>query len=81
MTFSDERFSDDDQQPSIDPLVIQRLNGIVSQLRDAVSSLDDVMFDVLREASRKREGRPVIDKTLSQARRAIDKAVHLLDLD
>jgi len=74
-------FSDDDQQPSIDPLVIQRLNGIVSQLRDAVSSLDDVMFDVLREASRKREGRPVIDKTLSQARRAIDKAVHLLDLD
>jgi hypothetical protein len=81
MTFSDDRFSDDDQQPSIDPLVIQRLNDIVSQLRDAVSSLDDVMFDVLREASRKREGRPVIDKTLSQARRAIDKAVHLLDLD
>ena len=81
MTFSDDSFSDEDQQPSIDPLVIQRLNGIVSQLRDAVSSLDDVMFDVLREASRRREGRPALDKTLSQARRAIDKAVHLLDLD
>jgi hypothetical protein len=39
------------------------------------------MFDVLREASRRREGRPAIDKTLSQARRAIDKAAHLLDLD
>ena len=81
MTFSDDSFSDEDQQPYIDPLVIQRLNVIVSQLRDAVSSLDDVMFDVLREASRRREGRPAIDKTLSQARRAIDKAVHLLDLD
>ena len=81
MNFPDDSFSDDDQQASIDPLVVERLNEIASRLRDAVSSLDDVMFDVLREASRKREGRPAIDKTLSQARRAIDKAVHLLDLD
>ena len=81
MSISDDSFSDDEQQPSIDPLVVERLNDIASRLRDAVSSLDDVMFDVLREASRKREGRPALDKTLSQARRAIDKAVHLLDLD
>jgi ABC-type transporter Mla subunit MlaD len=81
MTFSDDNFSHDDQQPAIDPQVLQRLNDIVSRLRDAASSLDDVMFDVLREASRRREGRPAIDKTLSQARRAIDKAVHLLDID
>ena len=81
MSISDDSFSDDEQQPSIDPLVVERLNDITSRLRDAVSSLDDVMFDVLREASRKREGRPALDKTLSQARRAIDKAVHLLDID
>jgi ABC-type transporter Mla subunit MlaD len=81
MTFSDDIFSHDDQQPAIDPQVLQRLNDIVSRLRDAASSLDDVMFDVLREASRRREGRPPIDKTLSQARRAIDKAVHLLNVD
>jgi len=81
MNFPDDSFSDDDQQPSIDPLVVERLNDIASRLRDAVSSLDDVMFDVLREASRRREGRPALDKTLSQARRAIDKAVHLLNLD
>ena len=81
MTFSDDNFSHDDQQPAIDPQVLQRLNDIVSRLRDAASSLDDVMFDVLREASRRREGRPAIDKTLSQARRAIDKAVHLLNVD
>jgi ABC-type transporter Mla subunit MlaD len=74
-------FLDDEEQPSIDPRVIERLNEIASRLRDAASSLDDVMFDVLREASRRREGRPAIDKTLSQARRAIDKAVHLLNID
>ena len=74
-------FSEDEEAPVIDPLVIERLNDIASRLRDVTSSLDDVMLDVLREASRKREGRPALDKTLSQARRAIDKAVHLLDLD
>ena len=74
-------FSEDEETQAIDPRVIERLSDISSRLRDAASSLDDVMFDVLREASRKREGRPAIDKTLSQARRAIDKAVHLLDLD
>ena len=73
-------YSDDDQQPEFDPQVLERLNDIASRLRDVASSLDDVMFDVLREASRRREGRPAIDKTLSQARRAIDKAAHLLDL-
>ena len=81
MTFSDDTFSHDDQQSAIDPKVLHRLNDIASRLRDAASSLDDVMFDVLREASRRREGRPAIDKTLSQARRAIDKAVHLLNVD
>jgi ABC-type transporter Mla subunit MlaD len=74
-------FSEDEETPAIDPQVIERLNDISSRLRDAAASLDDVMFDVLREASRKREGRPNLDKTLSQARRSIDKAVHLLDID
>jgi hypothetical protein len=40
--------------------------------------LDDVQFDVLREASARRRGRPAIDKTLSQARRSIEKAIHLI---
>jgi ABC-type transporter Mla subunit MlaD len=74
-------FSEDEETPAIDPQVIERLNDVSSRLRDAAASLDDVMFDVLREASRKREGRPALDKTLSQARRAIDKAVHLLNID
>jgi ABC-type transporter Mla subunit MlaD len=74
-------FSEDEETQAIDPRVIERLNDVSSRLRDAAASLDDVMFDVLREASRNREGRPALDKTLSQARRAIDKAVHLLNID
>jgi hypothetical protein len=55
------------------------LREIAEALRDAIGRLDDVHFDILREASAKRAGRPDIDKTLSQARRALEKAVHLLD--
>jgi len=46
---------------------------------DAISEeLDEVMFDQLREASAARGGRPVDDKRLTQARRAIEKAGRLL---
>jgi len=46
---------------------------------DAVAEeLDDTMFDQLREASAARGGRPVDDKRLTQARRAIEKASRLL---
>ncbi len=74
-SIDDERLTEDE----LDPGQRRRLDDIVSVLRDAVSSLDEVQFDVLREASAKRRGRPAIDKTLSQARRSIEKAIHLLD--
>jgi hypothetical protein len=46
---------------------------------DAVAAdLDEVMFDQLREAAAARTGRPADDKRLTQARRAIEKASHLL---
>lgn len=46
---------------------------------DAVASdLDEIMFDQLREASAEKTGRPVDDKRLTQARRAIEKASRLL---
>lgn len=46
---------------------------------DAISEeLDDTMFEQLREASAARGGRPVDDKRLTQARRAIEKASRLL---
>jgi hypothetical protein len=46
---------------------------------DAVADeLDEIMFDQLREAAAEKTGRPADDKRLTQARRAIEKASHLL---
>ncbi len=46
---------------------------------DAIAEeLDEVMFDQLREAAAEKAGRPVDDKRLTQARRAIEKASRLL---
>ena len=63
----------------LDPRQRERLAEIVGELRNLVSRLDDLQFDVLREASARRQTRPSIDKTLSQARRALEKAISLLD--
>lgn len=72
-----ERGSNMDDE--LDPRQRERLTEIAGQLRDLVSRLDDLQFDVLREASARRQTRPSIDKTLSQARRALEKAISLLD--
>ncbi len=71
----------DNEKPAIDPAVIEHLQEVVSQLRELVIKLDDVAMDVLRSAYSRREGRPAIDKTIIQARRAIEKAIHLIDID
>lgn len=57
----------------------ERLAEITSVIRQAVSSIDDLQFDLLREASSRGMERPPLDKTLSQARRSLEKAAHLLD--
>ena len=71
----------DSEKPAVDPAVIEHLQEVVSQLRESVSKLDDVAMDVLRSAYSRREGRPAIDKTITQARRAIEKAIHLIDIE
>ena len=71
----------DNEKPAIEPAVIEHLQEVVSQLRESVSKLDDVAMDVLRSAYSRCEGRPAIDKTITQARRAIEKAIHLIDID
>lgn len=55
-----------------------RLDSVIERLRAAVEELDDIAFDVLREASARRDDRPTIDKEIVRARRAIEKAVALL---
>ncbi len=53
-------------------------DNLADRLDAVAEELDDVMFDQLREASATRGGRPIDDKRLTQARRAIEKASRLL---
>ena len=53
-------------------------DDLAERLEAVVVDLDERSFDLLREAARERSGRPADDKRLLQARRAIDKAIHLL---
>lgn len=53
--------------------------SIADRLDAIVADLDELAFDQLREAMADGErARPHSDKTLTQARRAIEKAAHLL---
>ncbi len=55
------------------------VEGLVAQLENIAEQLDEMAFDQLREAVA--DGaveRPRTDKGLMQARRAIEKAAHLL---
>ena len=62
-----------------------RYDDLADRLQAVVEDLDQIAFDQLREAAAERTGRPADDKRLTQARRAVEKAVHLLrggsDLD
>jgi hypothetical protein len=54
-------------------------DDLVTRLESIVDELDEFAFERLREASAAGvRSRPASDKTLTQARRAIEKAVHLL---
>lgn len=53
-------------------------DDLVDRLRAVVADIDDRAFDLLREAAAARRPRPADDKRLMQARRALEKAIHLL---
>jgi len=53
-------------------------DALADRLESIVEELDQIAFDQLREASAEGKGRPVDDKRLTQARRAVEKAAHLL---
>lgn len=54
------------------------LVSIREHIESLIERLDDVAFQVLREAARDTGTRPASDKTLTQARRAMEKAARLL---
>ena len=51
---------------------------LADRLDDIVAELDDLAFAALREAAAGSGQRPAVDKRLTQARRAVEKAAHLL---
>ena len=53
-------------------------DDLADRLEAIVADLDERSFVMLREASAEGRGRPADDKRLTQARRAIEKAIHLL---
>lgn len=55
-----------------------RFDDLADRLDAIAADLDERAFEVLREAAAERRGRPVDDKRLTQARRAVEKAARLL---
>ena len=55
-----------------------RYDDLAERLDAVVADLDERQFDLLREAAAEKSGRPADDKRLTQARRAVEKAAHLL---
>ncbi len=56
-----------------------RYDDLAARLDAVVSDLDEASFDVLqRAAADGATKRPDADRTLAQARRAVEKAAHLL---
>lgn len=53
-------------------------DDLAEQLEAIAAELDERAFELLREAAAERSGRPTDDKRLTQARRAVEKAAHLL---
>ena len=56
-----------------------RLAQIADEIRRVIERLDEAQFDILREASARKTGRPAVDRVLTQARRALEKAAHLIE--
>jgi hypothetical protein len=59
---------------------VSRFAELAAQLRGIADQLDDVSFEVLTEAvADGATARPIADRTLTQARRAVEKAATLLE--
>lgn len=60
---------------------MQQLDDIINHLETAAESLDELAYNVLRDAVANGETRrPAVEKQLIQSRRAVEKALSLLRL-
>lgn len=61
---------------------MDKLDDVVEQLRQIGDTLNDISMSILSAAIRDGEtSRPPLEKKISQARRSVEKAVHLLERD
>jgi len=63
---------------SIDPALISRLDTLAERLVDLAGELDDLTFDLLRQAVADGAERPPLDRELQKVRRSLDKAIGIL---
>ncbi len=56
-----------------------RYEHLADRLQLVVEELDQIAFDQLREAAAAGQARSTDDKRLTQARRAVEKAIRLLN--
>ncbi len=59
----------------------ERMESLAQRLEQIGEDIDELAFDLLREAAQRGEARPAHDKTLMQARRSVTKAAALLRPD
>lgn len=61
---------------------MEQIDAIISELETISERLNDEAMKLLTEAIQNGEtNRPPMEKKISQARRAVDKAAHLLRVD
>ena len=63
---------------SIDPALGSRLDTLAERLVDVAGELDDLTFDLLRQAVADGAERPPLDRELQKVRRSLDKAIGIL---
>lgn len=56
----------------------QRMEDLADRIDAIAEDLDELAFDLLREAASRKEARPAADRSILQARRALQKASHAL---
>jgi len=81
MDNSSETYDNEPDDHSVEQYA-ERVSDVANQLQSVSEHLNDLAMDVLRSAVEAGAGkRPELEKKLSAARRAVDKAVRTLERD
>lgn len=56
----------------------EQCDALADRLSEISEEIADLAIDSMRQALRSGQGRPAAEKQLTQARRAVEKAIHVL---